>query len=377
MKSIGIYIHIPFCVRKCKYCDFVSFENCNHYIEEYVQALIKSIKFSEYSDIEINTIYFGGGTPSIIDSKFINLILKEIREKFYLNENAEITIEVNPGTVNKEKLEDYYKFGINRLSIGLQSTYDSLLYKIGRIHTYNQFEECYKLAREIGFKNINVDLMLALPEQSLEQLENSVNKIIKLNPEHISLYSLILEEGTKLKEEVDKGIQVLPSEELEREMYHKTRKILQENGYVHYEISNFSKPGYESKHNLNCWNQEEYLGFGLASHSYFDNKRFSNIDNLDEYIKNIKNNNIEKNILINEIQTREEQMKEYMMLGFRKLEGISISKFEQKFQIHPLFYFRFELSKLEDDLLIEVDLDDIKITKRGLDFANKIFEEFV
>ena len=176
---------------------------------------------------------------------------------------------------------------------------------------------------------------------------------------------------------MDAGIQVLPSEELERKMYHSTKSILENNGYNHYEISNFAKEGYESKHNLNCWNQEEYIGFGLAAHSYFENKRFSNIDNLEEYIKNINENNIEKNIIINEIQTKEEQMKEYMMLGFRKLKGISISKFEQKFGIHPLFYFRFELSNLEDDLLIEVDLDDIKITKRGLDFANRIFGEFI
>ena len=191
------------------------------------------------------------------------------------------------------------------------------------------------------------------------------------------MYSLILEEGTLLKEEVDKGVLELPSEELERKMYHSTKKILEENKYKHYEISNFAKEGYESKHNLNCWNQEEYIGFGLASHSYFEEKRFSNINNLKEFIQNVNDNNFEKNIIINEVQTQEEKMKEYMMLGFRKLEGISISKFEQKFGIHPLFYFRFELSKLEDDLLIEVDLDNIRITKRGLDFANKVFEEFV
>lgn len=377
MKKIGIYIHIPFCMKKCKYCDFISFENCNDYINEYVNALIKSIIKSEYTDLEVDTIYLGGGTPSIIDSKYIDDILNAIREKFNINKDCEITLEVNPGTVDSNKLNDYYRIGINRLSIGLQSTYDRLLQNIGRIHTYNQFKECYDLARKIEFKNINIDLMLALPGQTLEEVENSVEKVIELNPEHISLYSLILEDGTKLKEEVDNGIQVLPSEELERKMYHSTKRILESHGYNHYEISNFSKEGYESKHNLNCWNQEEYIGFGLASHSYFENKRFSNIDNLEEYIKNINEDNIEKNIVINEIQTKEEQMKEYMMLGFRKLKGISISKFEQKFEMHPLFYFRFELATLEDDLLIEVDLDDIKMTKRGLDFANRIFGEFV
>ena len=377
MKKIGIYIHIPFCRKKCKYCDFTSFDNCNEYIEEYMNALIKSIQYSKYENLEVDTIYFGGGTPSIVNEKMIVQVLSEIKNKFNVLENAEITIEVNPGTVTKEKFQTYFDAGFNRLSIGLQSTYNSLLYNIGRIHTYEQFEECFELARLIGFNNINVDLMLALPEQTLEKLENSVKRIIKLNPEHISLYSLILEEGTLLKEEVDKGVLELPSEELERKMYHSTKKILEENKYKHYEISNFAKEGYESKHNLNCWNQEEYIGFGLASHSYFEEKRFSNINNLKEFIQNVNDNNFEKNIIINEVQTQEEKMKEYMMLGFRKLEGISISKFEQKFGIHPLFYFRFELSKLEVDLLIEVDLDDIKITKRGLDFANKVFEEFV
>ena len=377
MKKVGIYIHIPFCMKKCKYCDFISFENCYNYIDEYIDALIKSIKISKYTNLEVDTIYFGGGTPSVIPSKYIENILNVIKKKFNVRKDSEITLEVNPGTVDNDKLNYYYKLGINRLSIGLQSTYDELLKNIGRIHTYNQFKECYKLARKIGFKNINIDLMLALPEQSFEQLEHSVKKVIELEPEHISLYSLILEDNTKLKEEVDAGIRVLPSEELERKMYHSTKSILENNGYNHYEISNFAKEGYESKHNLNCWNQEEYIGFGLAAHSYFENKRFSNIDNLEEYIKNINENNIEKNIIINEIQTKEEQMKEYMMLGFRKLKGISISKFEQKFGIHPLFYFRFELSNLEDDLLIEVDLDDIKITKRGLDFANRIFGEFI
>ena len=377
MKKIGIYIHIPFCRKKCKYCDFTSFDNCNEYIEEYMNALIKSIKYSKYENLNVDTIYFGGGTPSIVDENFIVQVLETINNKFNVLKDAEITIEVNPGTVTQEKLQTYFDVGFNRLSIGLQSTYNSLLYNIGRIHTYEQFEECFKIARDIGFNNINIDLMLALPEQTLERLENSVNRIIKLNPEHISLYSLILEDGTVLKKEVEEGILELPSEESERKMYHLSKNILEENGYKHYEISNFSKNGYESKHNLNCWNQEEYIGFGLASHSYFEGKRFSNIDDLKKYLKNIEEDNFEKNIIINEVQTAEEKMKEYMMLGFRKLEGISISKFEQKFGIHPLFYFRFELSKLEDDLSIEVDLDDIRITNRGLDFANKIFEEFV
>lgn len=377
MRKIGIYVHIPFCRRKCKYCDFISFENKEDYVERYMQALNNSIKECKYNDFAVDTVYFGGGTPSNIDSKYIVNILENIRKKFNVLNNAEITIEINPGTVTKEKLLDYYNSGINRLSIGLQSTHNNLLKLIGRIHTYEQFEENYNLAREIGFKNINVDLMLALPTQTLKELERSVKTIISLNPNHISLYSLILEEKTKLKEEVERGIIGLPSDELERKMYHSTKKILEDNGYIQYEISNFSKKGYESKHNMNCWNQDEYLGFGLASHSYFNDVRFSNIDNLNKYIENIENQKFDKNIIINEKQTKEDKMKEYMLLGFRKLKGISISEFEQRFQINPLFYFRFELSKLEDELLIEVDLDDIKLTKRGLDLANIVFSEFV
>jgi oxygen-independent coproporphyrinogen-3 oxidase len=219
--------------------------------------------------------------------------------------------------------------------------------------------------------------MLALPNQTLQNLEESVQKIIELNPNHISLYSLILEEGTELEKEISAGILKLPEEDLERKMYHKTKNMLEKAGYIHYEISNFAKKGFESKHNLNCWNQKEYLGFGIASHSYKDGIRYSNTPDLEEYLKNIKNNDFQKNIEINEKQDHEAMLKEYMMLGFRKIEGIKISEFEQKFGINPLFYFRFEISKLEEENLIEVDLDNIKLTKKGLDLANLVFEEFV
>lgn len=379
MKKLGIYIHIPFCKKKCEYCDFVSFSGIENMQEEYVKALIIDIKNSSklVSDYKIDTIYFGGGTPSYIDSKYIVDILKIIKENYKVLDDAEITIEVNPGTVDKKKLSDYKNAGINRLSIGLQSTHNRLLQLIGRVHNYDEFVSTYKLAREVGFENINVDLMLGLPTQSLDEIVSSVREIILLNPEHISLYSLILEEGTLLNEKVKKGELELTDEKLERHMYWRTKQLLEQAGYKHYEISNFAKETHESKHNMNCWNQNEYLGFGLAAHSYFDNKRFSRIINLKEYIKNIQENNFEKNIVIEEEQDRESKAKEYMMLGFRKLEGISISEFERIFEINPLFYFRFEISKLEEEGLIEVDLDNISLTKKGLDFANLVFEEFV
>jgi len=326
---------------------------------------------------KVNTIYIGGGTPSFINSKYIVKILEKVREVFNVADNAEITIELNPGTVNEEKIIDYKKAGINRISIGLQAVQNDLLKMLGRIHTYSEFENTYNLIQKNGFNNINVDLMLGLPNQTINNIEESVQKIILLDPNHISVYSLIVEEGTTIEKKITSGILNLPEEDLEREMYYKVKELLEKNGYNHYEISNFAKEGFESKHNMNCWNQEEYLGFGLASHSYFENKRFSNIENLDEYIKNIEENNFDKNIIVHEIQSEEAKKKEYMLLGLRKIDGVSISKFEQKFRVHPLFYFRFEISKLEEEDLIEVDLDNIKLTKKGLDFANLVWEEFI
>lgn len=376
MDKLGIYVHIPFCKKKCKYCDFISFSCFEGKEEEYVKCLIKEIENRKCSKV-ISTIYFGGGTPSIIDSKNIVKILDAIYSNFNVLQDAEITIEVNPGTATREKLEDYKNAGINRLSIGLQSTKNRILELIGRIHTYEEFLNTYNLAKEIGFDNINVDLMLAIPTQTENELLDSVNEVIKLNPNHISLYSLILEEGTELEKMVSKKELDLLDEELERKMYWETKKLLEKNGYKHYEISNFAKKGFESNHNLDCWNQEEYLGFGLAAHSYFNNKRFSNIDNLDNYITNIKNEEHDKNVELHETQDKPSKMKEFMMIGLRKIDGVKISDFEKKFRINPLFYFRFEISKLTDEDLIEVDLDNIKLTKKGLDLANQVFEEFI
>lgn len=219
--------------------------------------------------------------------------------------------------------------------------------------------------------------MLALPNQTMEDLQESVEQVIQLNPKHISVYSLILEEGTVLNEQVRNNIITLPDEEIERKMYWQVKNMLERSGYIHYEISNFAKKGYESKHNTDCWKQKPYIGIGLAAHSYLNNTRFSNIDNLQKYIQNIQQENYEKNIIVHENQTIQDAQKEYMLLGLRKIDGVSISEFEQKFRIHPLFYFRFEISKLEERDLIEVDLDNIKLTRKGLDLANQVFQEFV
>lgn len=376
MGKFGIYIHIPFCKKKCKYCDFISFCYEQENGKKYFEALEKEIKNCKINK-KVSTIYIGGGTPSLVESKYICRILEEIKNKFEIEEDAEITIEVNPGTVDEKKLSDYKNIGINRLSIGLQSTQNRILEIIGRIHNFEKFKETYELAKKIGFTNINVDLMLAIPTQTEEELIESVNEIIKLNPNHISIYSLILEEGTELERLVSSQELELLDENIERAMYWKTKTIFEKNGYKQYEISNFSKKGFESKHNLDCWNQEEYIGFGLAAHSYIDNKRFSNTNNFEEYVKNIQNNEFEKNVEVHEVQDREAKTKEFMMIGLRKIDGISISEFERRFRVNPLFYFRFEIEKLTNEGLIEVDLDNIKLTKKGLDLANLVFEEFV
>ena len=378
MERFGIYIHIPFCVKKCSYCDFVSFCSDEKIWEQYTNAVVCEIENKKIENPKkVTTIYIGGGTPSLIPENYIVKIINTVKSRFKIEESAEITIEVNPGTVTEKKLVAYKNVGINRISIGLQSAEDRILKLIGRIHNYQTFLSTYNLTRNIGFENINVDLMLAIPTQTKEELLNTLNKVIELKPNHISLYSLIVEENTEIKKALEVGKLEYVDEKVEREMYWKTKRILEKNGYFHYEISNFAERCFESKHNMDCWNQEEYIGFGIAAHSYINNKRFSNISNLEEYIKNINEENFEKNIELHENQTKQDKMKEYMMIGLRKIDGISISEFERRFRISPLFYFRFEIDKLVKENLLEVDLDYIKLTKKGLDFANIVFEEFI
>ena len=375
MKEIGIYIHIPFCIKKCEYCDFVSYCNKKEYVPQYINALKKEIKNNINKEYKITTIYIGGGTPSSIEENYIADIIETIKlnmneENLKDFENIEVTIEVNPGTVNKEKLQVYKKIGINRLSIGLQETHNELLKSIGRIHTYEEFIKTYNLARKIGFNNINVDLMIALPNQTIQDIKENLEKITKLNPEHISVYSLILEEGTPFYNKYNENKIKLPDEDLERNMYWYVKNTLENNGYMHYEISNFSKKGFESKHNMNCWNQEEYLGFGVAAHSYNNKVRYSNTNSIEEYIKG-------SNKIIHEEQTLEDMQKEYMLLGLRKIEGINIQKFKNKFAQNPIFIFKEQLNKLVDEELIIVDGNEIKLTNKGLDLANIVWEEFV
>ena len=373
--KIGIYVHIPFCRKKCDYCDFISYCGKDDLIEKYVDSVKKEIEHVKIKS-EITTIYIGGGTPSYIDSKFIVQILEKIKEK-NVAQDVEITIEVNPGTVTQEKLQDYIDCGINRISIGLQTANDELLKQIGRIHNYEQFLETYKMAKKVGFKNINVDLMLGLPNQRIIDLKESLENILKLAPKHISVYSLIVEDGTPIANKIENGKLKLPDDELERNMYWYVKNTLELNGYKHYEISNFAKKGYESKHNMNCWNQMEYVGIGAAAHSYRDITRYSNTEDIKEYIKNVQKGEFERNRIIHEIQKEEDSKKEFMLLGLRKIDGIKISEFKNKFGDNPIYLYRKELKKLSDEKLIIIQDDNIRLSNKGIDLANLVWEEFV
>lgn len=377
MKEIGIYIHIPFCKSKCYYCDFCSFQGKENLIDKYVNCLIQEIKNKSSFKYLVKTVFIGGGTPSYIDEKNIEKILNTIKNYFEVDEDAEITIEVNPGTVTQEKLNSYFTYGINRLSIGLQTSNDRLLKIIGRIHTFEKYKETIIMAKEAGFENINSDIIIGLPEQTIYDVENTINELIKFDLQHISVYSLIIEEGTILERKLDNNKLTLPDEEIERYMYWFAKRKLEKNGYIHYEISNFAKPGYMSKHNLDCWNQQEYLGFGINASSYENKKRFSNIDSIEEYISNIETEKFDKNIVEEEQQNKESQMKEYMILGLRKVNGIRINDFRKKFEKSPLILFEEQIKKLVKEDLIELDVNSIKLSKRGLDFANLVWEEFV
>lgn len=387
-KEIGLYVHIPFCKSKCLYCDFVSFSNKNDMIERYVECVKKEIiKYGAENKtmyehglepkFKIKTIYIGGGTPSYIDEDYIVQIINTIKQNFEVEKDAEITIEVNPGTASRDKLETYKKYGINRLSIGLQAVQNKILKNVGRIHTYEEFIITYAHAREVKFKNINVDLMINLPGQTLEDVQDGIKRIVNLKPEHISVYSLIVEENTPLKTLLDMHCFELSSDEIERQMYWCVKNTLEKHKYCQYEISNFAKNGYESKHNMDCWNQKEYIGVGVNASSFIDDKRFSNISGLEQYITNIEQDEMSKNLILEETLNKDSKMNEYMMLGLRKIAGVSIQEFKNIFNINPIVRYCKPLEKLSHEGLIQIDENSIKLTDKGIDLANLVWEEFV
>lgn len=377
MKDLSLYIHIPFCVSKCYYCDFSSFSHMGEKIESYIDSLIVELELykEELRDYEIKTIFIGGGTPSSIDPKYISRILDYIYKNYNIREDAEITIESNPGTLDRDKIQIYKKSGINRFSLGLQTLNNKLLKSIGRIHSAKDFYNSYNLLREMGVKNINVDLIFGLPNQSLGDVLNTLERVINLGVEHISYYGLIVEEGTPLFDLCNEGKILLPTEDEEREMYHKGLKKLKEKGYGHYEISNFALSGYECKHNLVYWNVLPYIGVGLSSHSYFKEKRFWNTKDISIYINKLSKKSLP--IEGEEIIEREDEISEFCILGLRKIEGIDKLEFKKRFKIEIEKLYGHIINNHIKNGLIENDHNSIRLTKKGLDLSNIVEVDFL
>ncbi len=378
-QPISLYLHIPFCVKKCHYCDFLSFPGCSLSRQaEYVDAMIQEIHaYREAAeDYEVKTIFLGGGTPSLLEKELVERLFHELYSVWRAAPETEITIEANPGTLSREKLIGYHMIGINRLSLGLQSTIAQELATIGRIHNYEQFLANYYLAREAGFDNINIDIMSALPGQTLISYGKTLERILKLQPEHISSYSLILEEGTDFWEnaEIERA---LPSEQTERIMYHYTKKCLQNAGYERYEISNYAKPGYACIHNQVYWTGGEYLGLGLGAASYWKGARFSNTPDMEEYMENCSRARITENRKEIVTATQKSRMEEYMFLGLRMIRGISIREFERRFGIPMDRIYGTVIRSYIGQGLLKIEQDRLMLTERGIDVSNSVMADFL
>lgn len=369
---LELYVHIPFCVRKCQYCDFLSGPSDEETKDRYIEALLKEIRAAEHTeDYEIVSVFIGGGTPSALKAEAIASIMRTLQEKFFFCEDAEVTIEANPGTVDPEKLTIYRNVGINRLSLGLQSTDAEELKLLGRIHSYEEFLKSYEWAREAGFSNINIDLMFGIPGQTGEAWRQHLYQVAELNPEHISAYSLIIEEGTPFAEQnLD-----LPDEDTEYQMYEDTAEILERYGYRQYEISNYAKQGYMCRHNAGYWQRLEYLGFGLGASSLYGGMRFSNTHQMREYLKESRNpDQIRKDVTV---LSRNEQIEEFMFLGLRMTEGISEKKFEENFNVRLMDIYGDILQKYEETGFMEHIETKWRLTRKGIHVSNHILADFL
>ena len=371
-KPLELYVHIPFCIRKCAYCDFVSGPGTKAMQKAYEAALTAEIDAAEEaSECEVSTVFFGGGTPSVVDAGMLARIMEKLRKKYVFSKNAEITLEANPGTLDEKKLNGYRKSGFNRISIGCQSVHDDELKRLGRIHTFAEFQESFALARAAGFTNINVDLMSGLPGQSKAKWEESLRTIAKLSPEHISAYSLIVEPGTLFAEQnLD-----LPDEETEREMYAETEKILAEYGFSRYEISNYAKPDYTCRHNIGYWNRTDYLGFGPSAASLFENRRWTNTADVAAYVKAC--GAPEKIREEEETLSMQDAMEDFMFLGLRMTGGISMAEFEKQFgkEIHAVY--GEVLRKYEGMKLLQEHGGYLSLTRDGISVSNVILADFL
>ena len=380
-KKLELYVHIPFCEKKCLYCDFLSFSAEDDLHKAYVDKLIEEIRVQakNYSDYQISSIFIGGGTPSVIKAVYISNIMSAIYEAFIVESLAEVTIECNPGTVDIDKLLVYKQSGINRISVGLQSSVDKELQHLGRVHTYADFLYSYEKIRESGYKNVNIDLMSALPWQTLDSWKSTLKKVIMLKPEHISAYSLIIEEGTEFSKIYGspEGRKFLPTEEVERAMYHSTIDILKNYGYERYEISNYAKPGYESKHNIGYWTGEEYLGFGIGASSYVYGRRF----HVEKDIKKYLDINMKRDIMplyqnIHELSTKE-KMEEFMFLGLRLTKGVLVTDFYDRFGMELIDVFEKPIQKNISFGLLKYENLYLRLTDKGLDLSNRVMGDFL
>lgn len=392
-RELELYIHIPFCVKKCNYCDFLSFGTEDERLAEtpchptrqlpvpevYVDRLCREIRWygskEKFRHRPVISVFFGGGTPSLLSEGQIFRVMAEIRENFLIRRDAEITMEANPGTVTPGKLNQMRFCGINRLSLGLQSTLDSELKALGRIHSCGAFLQSFRWAREAGFKNINVDLITAVPEQTMASYKKSLERVAALGPEHISAYSLIIEPGTPFETLEAQGKLILPNEDEEREMYRLTRRFLSDKGYERYEISNYARPGFECRHNTGYWRGKDYLGLGLGASSLIDGCRFSNTADMKSYLELETGTDgwySESGRL-----SREAQMEEFMFLGLRKMEGVSETDFRNVFRKEMQEVYGLILQKMKEEGLMEQAGDNWRLTERGIDISNYVMSEFL
>lgn len=376
MDKISLYIHIPFCAQKCLYCDFPSFARKDHLRKAYIEALNKEIinLREKHNNLEINTIFIGGGTPSVLESDELECLLKEVA-KLNMAKDIEYSMECNPGNLTEEKLEVMKKYGVNRISMGLQAKQDNLLKGLGRIHNYKTFKENFLLAKKVGFNNINVDLMFGLPNQRLNEWEETLREIISLEPAHISAYSLIIEEGTAFYNLYENDKLKLPTEEEERKMYHLAKKILEENGFNQYEISNYAKEGKECRHNLAYWNMDNWIGVGSAAASYMDGKRIKNISSVEEYINSIKDKGEAVEEIIN--NSKNDNMEEFMFMGLRKINGIDENEFKNRFSMNINDVYGEILNKYIGEGLLIRESGRIFLSQEGIEISNVIMADFL
>lgn len=374
--GMELYLHMPFCVRKCAYCDFLSFPSGAETQRMYAKRLMEDIDVmgKRYGEIPVETIFIGGGTPSVPDSGLIVEIMEHVRHAFHVADGAEISMEANPGTVTREKLTDYRKAGINRLSFGLQSANDRELKLLGRIHTWAEFLESFTLARECGFANLNIDLMSALPGQTCESWKETLSRVTDLDPEHISAYSLIIEEGTPFGERYgsEEGRKLFPDEDSEREMYHETKRFLKDCGYERYEISNYAKPGRECRHNIGYWTGVPYLGLGLGASSYLDGCRFTVNPDMKQYLE-------EKPGMFADIEklTKKDMEEEFFYVGLRMTAGVSLSEFERRFGISAKEVYPGLMETFVKEKAARFEGDRFVLTDYGLDVSNYIMAQFL